>query len=195
MFTRPIAFAVIALAPLSLVACSKQSPPEQADSSSDGAHEHSDKDDHADTADHADHDATEEPTMSADSQEDHSGHDADEAHDAATPEAFAVLITKALNDGDTETIVSNIKAVNLPEGWQQMILPMFLDLKGRNLEGKIQPRSDFTNEQLSWPEQTPEPYKAVEQILFISYEADSESGSNTFPLILEDGQWKLLLAQ
>jgi hypothetical protein len=193
MFTRPIALAVIALAPLSLVACSKQSPPEQADSASNSDHEHSEKDDHADNADHTDHDTAEEPTMSADS---HADHDADEAHDtAATPEAFAVTITQALIDGDTETIVSNIKAVNLPDGWQQMILPMFLDLKGRNLEGKIQPRSDFTNEQLSWPDQTPEQYKAVEQILFISYEADSESGSNTFPLIFEDGQWKLLLAQ
>ncbi len=193
MFTRPLALAVIALAPLSLVACSKQTPPESADSSSDAAHAHSDNDnhDHDTASDHA-----EEPTMSS---EDHQAHDdhADHAEPAsgATPEAFAVTITQALNDGDTETIIASIKAVNLPEGWQQMIMPMFLDLKGRNLEGKIQPRSDFTNEQLSWPDQTPEPYKTVEQILFISYDSGSESGTNTFPLILEDGQWKILLAQ
>ena len=190
MSTRPVALIAVAIVPLTFVACSKQNTPEPATDSQESSAQDSHAHDNSNDTPHDE--TTEATTMPSDSLEADDGND---SNIESTPEAFGQLITKALIDGDIDTIIANIKTVNLPDDWQQMVIPMFTDLKGRNLEGKIRPRSDFSNEDLSWPDQTPEPYTAIEHILHITYESGPESGTNTFPLILDNGQWKILLAQ
>jgi hypothetical protein len=108
--------------------------------------------------------------------------------------AFAALITQALIDADTDTIIAHVKAVNLPAGWQQMIVPMLNGMEGYDLSGEVRERNTFTNEELKWPEETPEPLKAVTHILYVWYEGDDDSGNRTFPLVYENNQWKILLA-
>ncbi len=180
MFTRVLALTAIAVAPLCLVACSKESESKSVDTAPDTSTTAGDTN-----------------LQVTDDTEDSTMPDLTDAESQAA--AFAQLITQALIDADTDTIIAHIKAVNLPTGWQQMVVPMFNDMKGYDLQGVIRPRSEFTNEELNWPAETPEPFKAVEQILYVSYETksedESESGNNTFPLIYEDGQWMILLAQ
>lgn len=113
----------------------------------------------------------------------------------AKAEAFAALITKALMEGDTDTIVGRMKGVNLPEGWREMIVPMLNGMVDYELTGVVRPRSEFSNEDLKWPEETPEALKAVEHILYVSYETEESSGNRSFPLVYEDDAWWILLAQ
>lgn len=128
------------------------------------------------------------------------GHSGDELEGAAMSKeakagVFAALITGALREGDTDTVVAHMKGVNLPEGWQEMIVPMLNGLEGYELAGVIRPRSEFTNEDLHWPEETPEALKEVETILYVHYGDDNSSGSRSFPLVYRDGEWWILLAQ
>jgi len=125
---------------------------------------------------------------------------ADEPGDAtmskeAKAAAFGALITSALREGDTDTVVAHMKGVNLPEGWEEMIVPMLNGLEGYDLAGVIRPRSEFTNEDLHWPEETPEALQEVTDILYVHYGDDNSSGSRSFPLVYRDGAWWILLAQ
>ncbi|MEL7474390.1 MAG: hypothetical protein AAGK04_13815 [Planctomycetota bacterium] len=119
--------------------------------------------------------------------------------DHAALDAFGAEMVEALKDGDTDKLLSHVEGVGLPEGWQAMITPMFAGMQGRELSSAVRPVSEFSREDLQWPEgDLPEALGSVEHILDVSYEnteanGDSESGRFTFPLKQVDGEWRVLL--
>lgn len=114
---------------------------------------------------------------------------------AESIEDFAARVTGHLNDGDLDAFVGSTKAVNVPPNWVEMVSPMLLDLRGRGLKGVVRARSEFTNEELFWPEETPELLKDVEWILRVEYAGDGESGSQTMPITNDGGEWKILIGE
>ncbi|MEM7755145.1 MAG: hypothetical protein AAF297_05865 [Planctomycetota bacterium] len=166
--SNKIALALLAAAPLALSAC--------AESGSDDAETTTDS-------------GTETNNMSNDAP-------ANSASDSmAKAEAFGAMITEALGNADAATIIANAKAVNLPEGWQQMITPMLGGMGEYDLKGEVLPRSDFTNEDLMWPDPAPAAYDDVTHILVVSYEQENDSGRRTFAMVEDEGEWKVLFAQ
>jgi hypothetical protein len=118
-----------------------------------------------------------------------------EPTDAQRLDAFADTITRALRAGDTAAVIAHIKASNVPDNWRDMIGPMLAEMTGRDLTSEVRDRASFTNEQLQWPQQTPEAFADVEHILVVSYSEPNDSGNQTFPLLLEDGQWWIVIGQ
>lgn len=115
--------------------------------------------------------------------------------DTASLDAFADRIATAFADGDSQTLISSMKPVNVPEGWQGMLAPMLTSMKGKEVTAAVQPRADFSNEDLMWPDPTPAALAEVEHILVVGYEEETESAKLTFALTQDNGDWKILLAQ
>lgn len=173
--SNKLALALLAAAPLALSAC--------AESGSDDAETTNDT---AATTEAG----TETNNMSNDAPA------SDGASDSmAKAEAFGAMITEALSNDDAATIIANAKAVNLPEGWQQMITPMLGGMGEYDLKSEVLPRSDFTNEELMWPDPAPAAYDDVTHILVVSYEQENDSGRRTFAMVEDEGEWKVLFAQ
>lgn len=70
-------------------------------------------------------------------------------------EDYAQRLAALLAAGDVRAIEQEIHAINLPEGWQEMVQPLFADLCGRDVQVKVIPCAEMSEYALRWLRMAP----------------------------------------
>ena len=95
----------------------------------------------------------------------------------------------------------DIHGTNLPDGWEQMIGPMFDDLRDKPIDTGLKAVADMSRAELHWPDgDLPSPLDQVTHVIAVGYEVGTpgedghEQADLTFPVLQVDGRWRIVLA-
>lgn len=111
---------------------------------------------------------------------------------------YGEKIAKLFNENNWEEFVKKIHPVNLPEGWQAMIRPLYEDAFGRTLKVAVIDYDDLPEHQLYWLNQAPQHILAnTQKGIRLSYDHSTGGKVNTgkweFAVYNHKGDFRILL--
>ena len=113
-----------------------------------------------------------------------------------TIQEYGEKLAGLLVEGDWASIESEIHGINLPDGWQAKVKPIFDDLKGRNVVVKVIPFSELPDHSLLWLRMAhPDVLECTENAINIGYSGSGsdDSGSVDLAIYERDGNFSILM--
>ena len=114
-------------------------------------------------------------------------------------EDFGRQVAELVRSGKFPALLSLMHGIGLPEGWQEMVRPLFEGYLGQPVSSSIIPAAEIPEHQQVWLKKAPEDIrKELKYAVKLSYETvhsvdNKESGELILPIIFLDNKWVLLL--
>ena len=114
-------------------------------------------------------------------------------------EDFSRHVAELVRSGNFPALLSLMHGIGLPEGWQDMVQPLFAGYLGQPVQPSVIPAAEIPEHQQVWLKKAPrEILDQLQYAVKLSYETvysadNKESGELILPIIFLDGKWVLLL--
>ncbi len=114
-------------------------------------------------------------------------------------EDFGLQVAQLIRASKWNDLIPLMHTIGLPEGWKEMIKPIFDEYLGKPVESSIIPAAEIPEHQLVWLRKAPSDIQdRLKFAIKLSYEIvhsedNKESGELVLPIIFIDRKWVLLL--
>lgn len=114
-------------------------------------------------------------------------------------EDFGLRVAQLMRASKWNNLLPLMHTIGLPEGWKEMIKPIFDEYFGKPVESSIIPATEIPEHQLVWLRNASDDIQdRLKFAIKLSYEIvlsedNKESGELILPIIFIDNQWALLL--